>query len=52
MLLSNREASTVRLNRESRGVGFIPEMLLPTIITGPSAGVNEKHKSRVLSFEL
>jgi hypothetical protein len=42
MLLSNREASTTGLNRELRGVGFIPEMLLRTIITAPRAGVNEK----------
>jgi len=45
MLLSNREAATARLNCESHGVGFIPEMLLRTIITVPGAGVNEKHRS-------
>ncbi len=42
MLLSNREASAAGLNREGRGVGFIPEMLLRTIITVPRTGVNEK----------
>jgi hypothetical protein len=42
MLLSNREASTARLNRESRGVGFIPEILLGMMIAVPGARVNRK----------
>jgi hypothetical protein len=44
MLLSYREASTARLNREPRGVGFIPEMLLGMMIAVPRAGVNKKCK--------
>ena len=47
MLLSNREAASVRLNCESHGVGFIPEMLLRTIIAVPWAGVNEKLRSKL-----
>jgi hypothetical protein len=48
MLLSNREAATARLNREPRGVGFIPEISLGMMIALPRARVNKKNTTTEL----